>query len=1298
MNPWKDIASYEIEDAKWFKGREEDLKKFIKIINSGTMSVLYANSGIGKTSFLKAGVESILITEGYYPIHITFPDEVFQKDKIGDWLYQRINAFIKNKDVCEWKTRINYDVVELNTSLWWLLHTNQLQNKNGEVLKPLIVFDQFEEVFTKSSKYSNRSILDHLFLMVEELGSSAFPKKIEHVLEQLDEKGTYLDIDSEHHYKIIFSLRKEYLSNFDFWTNDKYSITELYQNRMFLLPLTREQAEKVIIDQPVADNSEEKIKTLLPVKKIIIRLIDSQEKDEIEPFILSVLCSKLYDKAIKDSKEELTENDISGIDINGIIRKFYEEKISNIIINKHHLAVFEELLVDEDGYRNRIKVKSFRAIKLKERYLKKLDESHLVRVEKNVNNKQNPKRNNIHDLNNEEYNDNDFVELIHDRIADAIRERRQEGQIYKARLLKGVFVLALMLVLAGITVWKALYSDNPFASKLTYLKQDKVLNFTPFDSEYGRTNYQNESNLKEVNFVGSFGGHFSGCESLEKVLIKSIHDFDTTKAELKGIVYITSSMFANCKNLRSVSIDTTSIQNQIAEIAIELKDSLGDNRREEFIKSFKLCVYGVDDGAFRNCSNLTKFELRNIGFIGKESFSGCNSLTSFNIDNNTERIDSTAFLSCPHIDFHISKENKNFVYENGFLINLKDTSVLYVKLDTLSQECKSKKRVVAFPQIISNRNEIVYDSITFVNRGLGNVYRKLSSRDTLVVYKNEDVGRFSDRDFRVLDLSRCDNLEIGYKDYQNCRNLEEVIFPQNISSIGASAFEGCINLKSIDLRNLRTQGGLGAAAFKNCNKLQKVVLPSEIDIRSEAFSGCTSLEEINLDSVRSISDLAFYNCKNLSSVNTLLLSRLEDCAFSNSGIERVSLPLSMNDLNLSAFKDCNRLSYIKLPNVVKKLFSPLNFGKEIIFDKEQNSKFREDKHGYLWYGTDTLVACGKVQNHVLNGLFWYCDNIFYYYSQEQLRSESDMLCSMDGNNKKYINGFPHLKILHIPNSISKHVLPPYAVLGKQIDSLMLNNVDFSQSKIYSYDHHYLIPNNIEMNSLDIDMSIICVKPCRIMNVPVEADAKRYEVLFYNDQLEEIHIPFTEPGFDLEISDSEKTHITLYVPYGTKEIYKALDIYGKYKEIKEDNIIRQARNLFVYAMVNMVGFFGHNIHLFIILIVAGISFVVVIIYVYNKKQGKVLTVVNVVKHMFVFFLVFIAIIVSWGIAYYFFWLGLNIENKFWLCALPTIFVVIVSLLSVMWVAEKSIVDIEKSIVARWMQILDMIGSIRSVVKV
>ena len=32
-NPWIDIASYQIDDAFRFKGREEDVEKFLKIVN-----------------------------------------------------------------------------------------------------------------------------------------------------------------------------------------------------------------------------------------------------------------------------------------------------------------------------------------------------------------------------------------------------------------------------------------------------------------------------------------------------------------------------------------------------------------------------------------------------------------------------------------------------------------------------------------------------------------------------------------------------------------------------------------------------------------------------------------------------------------------------------------------------------------------------------------------------------------------------------------------------------------------------------------------------------------------------------------------------------------------------------------------------------------------------------------------------------------------------------------------------------------------------------------------------------------
>ena len=76
-NPWLDFASYQYSDRNRFKGREEDIAKFKLIMAGGTMSVLYADSGIGKTSFINAGIDPQFIEMGYFPIHVLFNEDTF---------------------------------------------------------------------------------------------------------------------------------------------------------------------------------------------------------------------------------------------------------------------------------------------------------------------------------------------------------------------------------------------------------------------------------------------------------------------------------------------------------------------------------------------------------------------------------------------------------------------------------------------------------------------------------------------------------------------------------------------------------------------------------------------------------------------------------------------------------------------------------------------------------------------------------------------------------------------------------------------------------------------------------------------------------------------------------------------------------------------------------------------------------------------------------------------------------------------------------------------------------------------
>ena len=80
------------------------------------------------------------------------------------------------------------------------------------------------------------------------------------------------------------------------------------------------------------------------------------------------------------------------------------------------------------------------------------------------------------------------------------------------------------------------------------------------------------------------------------------------------------------------------------------------------------------------------------------------------------------------------------------------------------------------------------------------------------------------------------------------------------------AFQDCKNLQEVELKEsaLKT---IGRAAFGGCGKLEKIVLPEELE-----KIDCSAFEETGLAgiefpaSLRTIDHGAFYKCKNLRTV------------------------------------------------------------------------------------------------------------------------------------------------------------------------------------------------------------------------------------------------------------------------------------------------------------------------------------------------------------------------------------------------------------------------------------------------
>ena len=140
---------------------------------------------------------------------------------------------------------------------------------------------------------------------------------------------------------------------------------------------------------------------------------------------------------------------------------------------------------------------------------------------------------------------------------------------------------------------------------------------------------------------------------------------------------------------------------------------------------------------------------------------------------------------------------------------------------------------------------------------------------------------------------------IGRWAFSNCDTLTSIVIPNSITSISYHAFDGCAGLTSIKVSNnnnvydsryncnaiIETENNrlilgcpntaipndvtsIGGSAFFGCTSLKSVTIPDSVtSIESTAFYGCTGLTNIKIpSSVKNIDTYAFENCTNLISI------------------------------------------------------------------------------------------------------------------------------------------------------------------------------------------------------------------------------------------------------------------------------------------------------------------------------------------------------------------------------------------------------------------------------------------------
>ncbi len=129
---------------------------------------------------------------------------------------------------------------------------------------------------------------------------------------------------------------------------------------------------------------------------------------------------------------------------------------------------------------------------------------------------------------------------------------------------------------------------------------------------------------------------------------------------------------------------------------------------------------------------------------------------------------------------------------------------------------------------------------------------------------------------------------IGNSAFRGCVYLTSVTIPNSVTSIGNSAFDGCASLTSVNIPN--SVISIGKSAFQRCEDLTSVTLPNSITtIAEEMFFFCGRLQSITIpDGVTSIEKNAFRRC----------------------GIRTITIPSSVTSIGEAAFYNCSNLTSV----------------------------------------------------------------------------------------------------------------------------------------------------------------------------------------------------------------------------------------------------------------------------------------------------------------------------------------------------------------------------------------------------
>ena len=606
-----------------------------------------------------------------------------------------------------------------------------------------------------------------------------------------------------------------------------------------------------------------------------------------------------------------------------------------------------------------------------------------------------------------------------------------------------------------------------------------------------------DGNNVAVTYRGNY--HYDSNEYFGEVSIPESVTYD-------GITYNVTSIgeraFRDCSSLTSIIISNgvTSIGDAAFYQCSSLTSiTIGNS------------VTSIGNYAFQYCSSLTSITIPNsVTSIGDYAFDNCSSLTSVTIPNSVTSIGRLAFSRCRSL---VSMVIPGSVMRIGYGAFSRCSSLSSITIpnsvvsigEALFVECSS------LVSIVVESGNPTYDSRENCNAIIETATNTLIAgcQSTIIPNNVTSIGYSAfDGCTSLTSITIPESVtSIGSRAFSGCTSLTSITIPNSVTSIGNGAFEGCSSLTSVTIPNSVTS--IGNGAFGGCNKLTTPVynahcfaympnsyngaytIPDGIkQIAGYAFSGCSSLTSITIpNSVTSIGEYAFYYCTSLASV---------------------TIPNSVTSIGESAFRACSSLNSITIPNSVINIGRVAFEGTGIYNDESnwENDVLYIDN--CLIRARETITGTYNIKENtrmIGGGAFWLCTSLESIIIPESVTNIGEFT----------FVGCESITSIALPNRITSIGLSTF----NQCSSL--NSVT--------------IPNSV--TSIGESAFRACSSLTSI-TIPNSVTSIGHTAFYNCSSLDTIYVEATTPP-TIESNTFTNTPASIcYIPCGTKSAYEASD--------------------------------------------------------------------------------------------------------------------------------------------------------------